>query len=306
MRNESENGAGRIFRDRRLDEITDILPPDVRRAVSAAVSDAASLLGGAPSVSEIRLRVGGVSSIASGGRTFPLRLTVSPDKMSEIIRALTDGSLYAHADTIRDGYIFSHGVRCGVCGRAVVRGGKIDSVCDITSVTMRIPHDVSGCASGVFRIFSSKLKSARGIIVYSPPGVGKTTLLRDFILTASRRLNVAVADERGELYRNDASGSVDYLLGYPKHAAIIQAVRSLSPSLIICDELFGSDDADAAMYAYSCGVPLIASAHAGNFAELSARLDISRLTDARAFGCCVGISRAAAGGSFSLETEYLS
>ncbi|MCD7775763.1 MAG: hypothetical protein LUH54_00085, partial [Firmicutes bacterium] len=195
-------------------------------------------------------------------------------------------------------------IRCGVCGRAVVRGGHIDSVCDITSITLRVPHDIPGCAAGVCRLFFSELKASSGLLIYSPPGVGKTTLLRDFILSASDKYNVAVVDSRGELFLDWVSGNIDYLRGYPKHTAIIHAVRSLCPDLIVCDELFGEDDAAAAIYAYSCGVPLVASAHAGCTAELYARNDIAHLYSSHAFGCVVGISRGTYGNAFALETEF--
>ncbi|MCD7776572.1 MAG: hypothetical protein LUH54_04285, partial [Firmicutes bacterium] len=95
----------------RLDKILDLLPTAVRAYVKSAADKAIFSSGEKECISEIRLRVGGVSSVTARGLAYPIGITLTDAYMDEIIHALTDGSLYAHAETIRDGYIFSHGIR---------------------------------------------------------------------------------------------------------------------------------------------------------------------------------------------------
>lgn len=255
-------------------------------------------------ITDIRLRRGARSFLSVGRRSYPIEPILSARQLDSIVFALADGSVYAHADTIREGYITVGGIRCGVCGRAVQKLGKTETVTEYSSVTIRIPHDVVGCADDVFDIYLRD--RGHGILIYSPPAVGKTTLLRDLLRSLSGlSVQFSVIDTRGELSFCDNSSTADTLLYYPKWEGIKTAVRSLSPELIICDELSGETDADAALYAYSCGVPLIATCHAGSSDELSARPEMNRLLTSGAFGCTVGLSRRDGDNSFTCNIEKL-
>lgn len=261
------------------------LPDDIRADVIKAVADAGLHIN---DVTDVRLRRGGNSYISCGERSYALP-PITDERFDELIFTLTGGSLYAHADTIREGYINARGVRCGVCGRAALDGGRIREVSGITSVSIRIRHDVPGCADCVHAILRRRLT---GVLVYSPPGVGKTTLLRDLIRSLSREgVQFSVVDCRGELADACRGTSADVLSDYPKSDGIRAAVRSLSPQLIICDELSGREDADAAMYAHSCGVPIVATSHAASVDELKLRTEMTSLCDARVFTHLVGLYR---------------
>lgn len=276
---------------------TELLPYYLRSAVCKAITENSIRR---TDVTDIRLRRNGICAISAGKLSYPLDIYLSARRMDELIFSLCDGSVYAHAETIREGYINRNGIRIGVCGRAITDGDSIRSVCECSSVTIRIPHDVTGCADAIYSVWSRK--PHRGMLIYSPPGVGKTTVLRDMIrlLTMSGH-QFAIIDSRGELGSVADSASADVLTQYPKDEGIRSAVRSLSPELIICDELSGKRDADAALYALSSGVPLIATTHAGEKSELSLRPDLNFLLESKAFGVTVGLTRARGDAEFSLD-----
>ncbi len=263
-----------------------ILPPQIRDAAVRALMNAGKPV---ESLTDIRIRRSGRSYVTADRRHFPLEINIDGRTFDDMIYAFTGGSLYAHAETIREGYISVGGIRCGVCGRAVTGGGAIREVTDITSVTVRVARDIPGCSERVYGLIK-RGGALSGALIYSPPGGGKTTLLRDLIKKLSEAdRQLAVIDSRRELGSACSGGSADVLTDYPKDEGILCAVRSLCPELIICDELSGKNDADAALFAYSCGVPIVATAHAGSVTELRARGEMRALLDAGVFESLVGI-----------------
>lgn len=276
---------------------TDLLPHYVKSAIFKTIAEHSLRES---DVTDIRLRRDGICALSVGRRSYPIGISLSARKMDELIFSLCDGSVYAHAETIRDGYINCGGIRIGVCGRALTSDGKLTSVCECSSVTVRIPHDVIGCAAKLYSVFAAS--PYRGMLIYSPPGVGKTTILRDMIrLLSLDGHQFAVIDSRGELESAARPAGADIFLSYPKDEGIRLAVRSLSPELIICDELSGGRDAEAALYALSSGVPLIATTHAGSYDELAMRPDVKVLISERVFSVTVGISRADYSTDFTLD-----
>ena len=245
---------------------------------------------------ELRLRLGGACSLTFDGKSIPLETTLDRADIDSIVKKMCDGSLYAHRETISNGYItLKNGVRVGICGRAVTEGGKIHGIYDINALCIRIPHDVYGIGEPIIRLMRAS-RYSEGVLIYSAPGVGKTTLLRSLITSLAggespKRL--AVIDTRGELGCRLPKGlCVDILSGYPKATGIEIAARTLNPEIIVCDEI-GADTTEAAAIkaAHNCGVPLLASSHAKTLPELLRRTGIALLHDAKIFGAYVGISR---------------
>ncbi len=241
------------------------------------------------SITEIRLRADRPMTVTTGEGNRPTGLTLTETELADIVTKLCAGSLHAYGEEMKQGYIpLPDGCRAGVCGS--LSGGEVIA---ITSVCLRIPRSIQGVGATLCR----RLLAAptEGMLLYSPPGVGKTTLLRDIAATLSsppHLLRVAVIDSRRELYRADTfrHAIADIYLGYPKAKAMELAVRTMSPQYLLCDEL-GAEEADSILSAQHAGVPLIASAHAPSLEALLRRPAMRRLDEAGVFGQYVGITR---------------
>lgn len=251
-------------------------------------------------IDEIRLRRGRPVSLTVKGKNVVTDLICSPAELADAVSRLCGGTLHAHSDTIARGYIaFGGGGRAGICGRAVAGqagGAQISGIADVDAICIRVPRSIRGISGRLCEYIASRGYRA-SVLVYSPPGGGKTTLLRDAAATLasephSRR--VAVIDTRGELYRTDmfAGTLADIFTGYPKALGIEIATRTMSPQYLICDELGDPDEARAILAAQHTGVPLIASAHASSYDELTARPSVKLLLDAGIFERCMSVSEA--------------
>ena len=228
------------------------------------------------------------------GPCFP----VAPDEIEQAVLSMCSYSVHTHQNEMINGYIsLRGGHRAGVCGQAVINDGKISALRGITSINLRIARDIIGAADKV--IAAAFLDGLKGALIAGPPSSGKTTILRDLArqLSSGRAgeyYKVAVVDERGELGavhegipQNDLGPGCDILSGYPKGEGIITAVRTLSPQVVICDEIGGEGEVNGMLDGLSCGVKVIASAHADNLEELLGRRQIVRLLREGAFSIIV-------------------
>jgi len=254
-------------------------------------------------ITEIRLRKERPMSLTmSNGKNIVLPFKCSCADISYAISHLTENSLHAHMSTIRNGYInFQNGCRVGICGRAVcdLQSEKGDhavaNISDISSINIRVAHSIPGCSDSIYNVISEK-KFNGGTLFYGLPGSGKTTLLRDIAIRAASgkfALRVAIIDSRGELTNDSGMKDclIDILNMYPKAIGIEIATRTLSPELIICDEIGGYEEARSMLSAQNTGVPMIASAHASCFDELLQRPNIKLLYDHNIFSKYIGIKR---------------
>ncbi len=251
-------------------------------------------------IDEIRLRRGRPVSLTAGNRNIVTDIVCSSAELADAVSRLCGGTLHAHSDTIVHGYIaFGGGGRAGICGRAVAGqagGSTIAAVADVDAICIRVPRSVRGISGRLCEYIASRGYRA-SVLVYSPPGGGKTTLLRDAAATLAREPHlrrVAVIDTRGELYRADMfEGTLaDIFTGYPKAVGIEIATRTMSPQYLVCDELGDPGEAEAILAAQHTGVPLIASAHASSYEELVVRPSVKLLLDAGIFERCMSVAEA--------------
>ncbi len=259
-----------------------------------------SLPGG--EVEEIRFSLNKYAELVAFRERYALEYITDERELSEIVYALCENSIYAHADTIREGYIrLRGGYRVGVCGRAVTEDGKIKSVYGITSVNIRIPK--RNLPS--FHQISQRLENRKSALILSPPGVGKTTVLRSVTAELSSKYGrrIAVVDSRGELSFGLSGKDMrcDILEEYPREKGIEIAVRTLSPDLIVCDEIGTHGDLLAICDARLCGVPIIATSHGESVERVLMKKELLELHRKSVFDYYIPLSRKKGSGKCDYE-----
>lgn len=263
------------------------LPPRLAEAVLRVMS-----LRKIP-IDEIRLREARLLSVTAGQTNIPCEITCTQEEITQTVSKLCGNSMYSHSESIRDGYILTDcGIRVGVCGHAVLSDGKMTLVRDITSLNIRIPHRVPGAADRLYSLLQHTEK--KNVLIYSPPGMGKTTVLRELIpLLSSSEFprRVAVIDTRYELCIDRSSADMtDIFYGYPRYEGILNAVRTMSPEYILCDEISDEQDVRAISHAHFAGIAVCATVHAKTFSELQQIPLLTPLFAARIFDIAYGIT----------------
>lgn len=280
------------------------LPKALRAALPAALVGEIDRRG-IPYIEELRLHEERVTTVSVGEKNLPLAFLASAAEMRETLQRMCGGSLYAYSQTIRQGYLtLAGGIRVGVCGTAATENGQVIGVSAVTGLIVRIPHRVRVDVS----LLTERLLAPRadgGMLIYSPPGVGKTTVLRAVAeaVSAPPHLRRTVAVDTREELCYGLGGSdlcLDVLVGYPRDVGIEIAVRSLGAQTVIVDEIGNRADALAVLCAANCGVPIVASAHASSLPELLLRPSFREMHEARVFAHYVGLFRDADGMRFQI------
>lgn len=200
----------------------------------------------------------------------------SQDMIADIVYKASDYSIYSVSEQIKNGYItMSNGVRIGLCGNVIEENGQVKTITNWTSLNIRIPHMIKNISLCAFDDIVDET-GIHNTLVVSPPGAGKTTFLRDFLLQLSEHnycLNVCVIDERGEIAggvdsKLDIGNFCDVISFCSKKVGFIQSIRAMNPGLIVTDELADKEDAKCLIDAMNCGVKVIATAHASSMEEL--------------------------------------
>ena len=252
---------------------------------------------GAPSVEELRLYADRLCTVTAEGRRYPLGISLSREELGGLLKEMCRGSLYAYSRTICQGYLtLEGGIRVGVCGHAATEKESVIGVSEITALILRIPHEIPLSIDELLPYLRAPDGRLHGLLLYAPPGVGKTTLLRALARHVSAppyRVRTVVVDTREELAHTLKGRELELavLLGYPRRLGIEIAFRTLGAELILCDEIGGTEDASAILAAAGCGVPLVATLHAGSVEEALARPAIERLHRAGVFSTYVGLAR---------------
>ena len=247
------------------------LPNDVQNALSHLNYNFLSeirLRRGQPVIVEYKGEYKYINAFGIADNTNNL-ITVT--EIEPIILSATNGCIYNFTEQMKNGFItVGHGIRIGIAGEYVTQNGEVTTIKEITSLNIRIPHNVVNCAD--FVVENLYFEGLHSTLLYSKPGLGKTTMLRDIALSLSRmqKYNILIFDERNEISAicgkdgYDLGDRIDVIRCYEKKSAIASAIRAMKPQVIITDELYGDRDIESVRYAVDCGITVIASSHICN------------------------------------------
>lgn len=277
------------------ERILNILPRGVRLLLKKDIPDFTLL-------QEIRLRTQKpLLLIYDGEEIFIERVRGEPyivtkEDLREMVDYVSSYSLYAYEQEMKQGFItVEGGHRVGVAGQVIIEAGKVKNIKHISSVNVRMSHEVLGCADKVFP-YITRQKGLYHTLIISPPRCGKTTLLRDMIRQISdgnkylKGKSVGVVDERSEIggcymgvAQNHLGIRTDILDGCPKAEGMIMLIRSMGPEVIAVDEIGAKEDVHAIEYAMHCGCRMIATVHARSVEELKRKPVFDRMIREKRF-----------------------
>ncbi|MBE6963752.1 MAG: stage III sporulation protein AA [Ruminococcaceae bacterium] len=296
------------FRIVRYEAAAAVLPFRLRKA-AMALSEEQQV-----EAEEFRLRCGREMTVLLPRGELPLSVTVEPEELETLCDLATEFSRYAAVETLREGFVpVQGGFRVGLCGTAVMKEGMNTNLKNFSSAVIRIAREHKGIADSLAeRLFSGGIFVST--LILSPPGGGKTTLLRDLVRALSTGggtyapQRISLIDERGEVavcYRGepqmDVGPHTDVLDACPKAIGIPMVLRAMNPQIIAVDEITAAEDLKALSMAAGCGVGLLATVHAADLEDMQRKPLYRKLLEEQVFRRIVRIAPTAEGRSYEIE-----
>lgn len=245
-------------------------------------------------VQEIRIKIGKPIIIVLSFQEKILDYIATKDDLRYMISKISNYSLYAFEEEIKQGYItLKGGHRVGLAGECVISKGEVRTIKNISSLNIRICKEIVGASNKVMRLITENNRVYNTLIV-SPPKCGKTTILRDISRNLSNGMyqinlkgkKVTIVDERSEIaacYNGIPQMNVgirtDVLDNCLKKSGMIMAIRSLSPEVLICDEIGTDSDLEALNMAFNSGVNIIVTVHGYDIDDIYNRRIFKELID---------------------------
>ncbi len=247
---------------------------------------------------EIRVRVGRPIILKTRQVDIIIEYNVTTAEVLQILERICENSIYAYKSQICNGFItIKGGHRIGITGTAVVEDNKIINVKYITSLNFRIARQIIDCSNKVIKeIVDRKNNTIYTTVLVSPPGKGKTTILRDIIRKLSNGMenigfkgkNCGVVDERGELaaihrgvIQNDLGIRTDVIENISKAKGMKMLIRSMAPEIIACDEIGTKEDVEAIQEAIAAGVKGVFTMHGKTMEDIKSNLQINYLLETK-------------------------
>lgn len=265
------------------------LPVEMRRKIEDYIFNLKNL-------EEIRIRTNKPLILNFGTKEEVLDYITHKNEINNILEKICSNSIYSFQDEICEGYItIPGGHRIGLVGTCIYENGRIKNIKEISSLNFRIAKQVKGAGSNALKyILDLNNNSIHNTIVVSPPGAGKTTLIRDMIRQISngiesvgfKGLTIGLIDERGEISatykgenQNDIGVRTDVLVNVPKDIGMRIMIRTMAPKIVVADEIGKREDFDAIEYMIKSGVKGIFSMHGDHIKDIENNENIKKLID---------------------------
>lgn len=262
-----------------MNSIFKFFPNKIREILEQEISNNESFL------EEIRIRVDKPIILKFNHLEKIIKYNVSQEEILNILQLICENSIYSYQHQIANGFVtVNGGHRIGITGSCVIEEGKVININYLNSLNFRISRQIIDCSKKVLKhILNLNSNTIYNTLIVSPPGSGKTTILRDIVRQISNGikelkfigLNVGVVDERGEiasLYKGSPQNNVgiktDVIENVPKNIGIKMLVRSMSPKVIVADEIGNFEDVEAINYAMCSGCKGIFTAHGDTFDDI--------------------------------------
>ena len=243
---------------------------------------------------------------------------VSKEDVEQTFQIICKYSIHSFLDDIKKGFItLKGGHRVGLVGKVIIEDGQVKNIKHISSLNIRISKEVLGCSDKVMHHIINGRNGVNNTLIISPPQCGKTTLLRDIIRNLSNGnklfnfdgLKVALIDERNEISGSylgipqmDIGIRTDIIETCPKDIGIMMLLRSMSPNLIVTDEIGNINEIKALYTALNGGVSLITTVHGDSIEDIRNRKELSSLLDKELFKKIIILS--AKNGPGTIEKIY--
>ncbi len=235
---------------------------------------------------EIRIRTNRKILLKIGQEEYTVNYIISSKEVLEILQKICDNSIYTYQNQICNGFItIKGGHRVGITGNVVCKDGQVINISHIFSLNFRIARQILGCSKELLKyILNTRENTVYNTVILSPPGRGKTTILRDTVRNISngienigfKGINVGVVDERGEIAamykgipQNDLGERTDILDNVSKDIGLKMLIRSMNPKVIVADEIGTKEDIEAINYAVCSGVNGLFTAHGSSLNDIT-------------------------------------